>query len=65
MKRRWNINAASLIQATAINKSYFIRLGEVLCTSQRIVVLQDHEKVREFAGKVAADKIMQAMAGIL
>jgi simple sugar transport system ATP-binding protein len=40
-------------------------LEEVLRTSHRIVVLRDHEKVTEFAGEVAANKIMQAMAGIV
>jgi simple sugar transport system ATP-binding protein len=40
-------------------------LDEVLRTSHRIVVLRNHEKVTEFAGEVAANKIMQAMAGIL
>lgn len=40
-------------------------LEEVLRTSHRIVVLRDHEKVTEFSGEVTANKIMQAMAGIL
>ncbi len=39
-------------------------LEEVLRTSHRIVVLLDHKKVTEFAGEVAENKIMQAMAGI-
>jgi simple sugar transport system ATP-binding protein len=38
-------------------------LEEVLRTSHRIVVLRDREKVTEFSGEVAENKIMQAIAG--
>ena len=38
-------------------------LDEVLRTSQRIVVLRDRVKVREFAGEVDEHRLMQAIAG--
>jgi galactofuranose transport system ATP-binding protein len=40
-------------------------LEEVLRTSHRIVVLREREKVNEFAGEVAENKIMQSIAGSL
>jgi simple sugar transport system ATP-binding protein len=38
-------------------------LEEVLRTSHRIVVLREQEKVAEFSGEVAENKIMQSIAG--
>jgi simple sugar transport system ATP-binding protein len=40
-------------------------LEEVLRTSHRIVVLREREKVNEFTGEVAENKIMQSIAGSL